>query len=125
MKGILYFVVTVLTMLCTCCNRGLAQIPYGGGLAKYANAAQYNGYTTNHNWFRQQQPVYTDSTAMLHSMLRLKTMESALPGILSADYYSACMGFFCKKEWQLEKATKIPVRLRLGSLNYCDKLEGK
>ena len=45
--------------------------------------------------------------------------------VIAADYYTQGFGFFCKKELQFEKVTKIPFRFRLGSLQYNDYLEGK
>ena len=40
-------------------------------------------------------------------------------------YYNQCFGFFCKKEWNWQKHTGIPVKVRLGNYSYTQKLEGK
>jgi len=45
--------------------------------------------------------------------------------LISADYYTKQLGFFCKKELQVEKTTKLPLRFRLGNIEYTDMLEGK
>ena len=33
--------------------------------------------------------------------------------------------FFCRIEWALEKKVNVPIRFRLGTVEYVDRLEGK
>jgi len=45
--------------------------------------------------------------------------------ILPERFYFNCLGFFCRKEIQIEKITALPFRFRLGSLAYVNYLEQK
>lgn len=45
--------------------------------------------------------------------------------IQPSNLYYLQSGFFCKREWEIEKATRIPLRFRLGSLADCNAIEGK
>jgi len=44
---------------------------------------------------------------------------------LQSDLYTKKLGFFCKQELKIEQKTKLPLRLRLGSADYCNWLESK
>ncbi len=41
------------------------------------------------------------------------------------NYNMQTLPFFCQKERQFEKSTHIPLKFRLGSIDYCNMLEGK
>jgi hypothetical protein len=67
----------------------------------------------------QGQPLVADRQKRIDSLRNVPLRP------LSVDYYSNNLAFFCKKEIQVEKITKIPLRIRLGTLDYVNTLEGK
>jgi hypothetical protein len=64
-----------------------------------------------------------------HQALSLKTAPSTFGAsplrIVSPDFYINHFGFLCRQELRLENKTYIPLRFRLGSLKYVDRMEGK
>ena len=55
----------------------------------------------------------------------IDSLRNAPIRVLPENYYVNNLPFFCKKELQIEKITKIPFRVRLGSPDYVNTLEGK
>ncbi len=45
--------------------------------------------------------------------------------LLQGNYYASGLGFFCRQELRIQKATRVPFKFRLGSIQYCDWMEGK
>ena len=70
---------------------------------------------------------YTPDSVLPHEKGSRNTgiVFNRLSTILPGNFYTQHFGFVCKKELQLEKASKIPFRFRLGSVQKCDILEGK
>jgi len=69
---------------------------------------------------KQLRPNFLASVNKI-SFAKQLPIQSSLPG----NYYAKQLPFFCGKELQVQKAVGFPVKFRLGTVEYCDKLEGK
>jgi hypothetical protein len=69
-----------------------------------------------------------DKAAGLVDLRPLNGTERVVPSVLMAadgSTYTSHLGIFCKEELRLENAIHVPVRLRLGSLQEVNRMEGK
>ena len=64
-------------------------------------------------------PIMKDTTRPVFNRYAI-THETKVP----ANYYTTKTGFFCNTERAFEKQTKVQVKVRLGSLEQTQKLEG-
>jgi hypothetical protein len=64
-------------------------------------------------------------TVRINYSLSMPLLSPAAMQVITPNYYTDRLGYFCKQEIKFEKNTKVPLRFRLGSVADCDRLEGK
>jgi hypothetical protein len=64
-------------------------------------------------------PNIKDTTQPVFNMYSIRPEAKVPP-----NFYATQTGFFCKSERALEKQTKVSVKIRLGSVEQTQKLEG-
>lgn len=71
----------------------------------------------------------TEATPVFSSVFSSSQVNPTTPKAKSPvgprDYYQQCFGYFCKREWNWEKQTKVPLKLRLGTYQDAQRMEGK
>ncbi len=72
-------------------------------------------------------PVFIKKPANnnLFSFARQQGSIQSIKTTVAPNFYASQLGFFCKQEIRFERATKIPFKFRLGTVQQCDWMEGK
>jgi hypothetical protein len=65
-------------------------------------------------------PTTKDSTALVFNKYNMSNDVFKVP----SNYYTTKTGFFCNTERLIQKQTKVAVKIRLGSVEQTQKLEG-
>ncbi|HSV09169.1 MAG TPA: hypothetical protein VLI68_00270 [Hanamia sp.] len=78
--------------------------------------------TFNNHFIVKNKTNLTDSVYLPPSLFSKPINKNRL---IPADFSTCNYGFFCKEELKIEKAAKVAIRIRLGSLQQCNYYEGK
>ena len=96
--------------------------PDKGLFYSWPTSSNTNKINTYGAFYQSAYKKFSPQKAVENPVLLLNPVSCS---VVNADFYTRNFGFFCKKELQFEKATRIPLRFRLGTLQYNDYLEGK
>ncbi len=80
-------------------------------------------------WGQSPEKTYP-SPSMIVRQAPLTTIAETMPGqaVETGPYrkiYNASLGVFCKTENKVRQSVQFPVKIRLGTSSYVDKIEGK
>jgi hypothetical protein len=93
----------------------------------------FNLATAQTNFFPQKHytitPISTDSVIAINNIFQpslLHRPTSDLSKVFNISTYNYDdLAIFCKLEVKMEKAAGLPVKFRLGEVNYVEQMEGK
>ena len=80
---------------------------------------------SNKSVLMQYQREIAPVNAYFHGISESVLQPSVKRPVSPNDYYQQHFGFFCKQEWVWEKKTQLPVKVRLGSYQEAQRIEGK
>jgi hypothetical protein len=79
--------------------------------------------------FAQQNSIKLNSIKHFGKIYSYSPIPSGLINlnkiIVPANFYVKNLGFFCKQELKFQAATQLPIKFRVGSVQYTDWMEGK
>lgn len=81
-------------------------------------------FLTTFNCCLAQQKIPFPKTLVFKSTLYPSQPKKPTTAV-RPDFISNRQGYVCRQEWKFEKKTGLPIRVRLGSLDYVNKMEGK